>query len=864
MKPYIFWMGLVALDAARINLIPGGPYNISGGPRPGMLNVHLVPHSHDDVGWLKTINEYYLGAHNRRQVAAVQFIIDSVIDSLLENKDRKFIYAEVAYFSRWWRRQSKARRASVMQLLESGQLELTNGGWVSNDEATPTYVDIIDQHTMGATFIARELGSKFNPLVGWQVDPFGHSLFQAKAYEKMGMNAWFFGRSDTQDFAIRKATRNLETVHSGILAGSMKHYNAPSGFNWDISSNDDPMNDDPYLGQPNIQTRVNEFVNTCRKRAEWYNEPEEKTQHLMLTMGDDFNYEYAHTWYVNMDKLIHYANQDGRLNVFYSTPSIYTKERFNQHHRLNEKNDYDWFPYCDGDHTKADKNGNLTEIEGHAQWTGYFTSRPLLKRLVREASTALELCRIMEMALVKPGTVVEDIDNPVWLLWEAVSSAQHHDAVSGTAQQAVTDDYMRRLQEAMDACESFIDRHIGVESSKDTKSSRDHTYTSILTGDDASSKSDLGVDYYFAYYNSSDYATKERPGQPSGAYIFRPQCPEGNVSACRPTRIPEGVDWIKHRVENGSIHWSVGPIPDDNGVIGKEIVLIIEPKEPINNKEGRFFTDSNGFEWIDRKLNERKAWKYVVTDPVAGNYYPITAGISIVDSNKALVVVPDRSVGGSSLAPNQVEIMVHRRLFLDDNRGVVEPLNERGADGHGIVVNGSTRIMLVNSHGDDSRVPIKVPLDHIRPRLKLPNTLRGIDSIIPLYLPSLRSPSVVLTHFHRVNVSEFCVLGARDCVLMRIHHRDSGGQQVEINFNEIFHDSAKVFKVTETVLHGGMRVSDAQATKLHWSAKSEAPESSPSGNPMRVVLKPGDIRTFILEMQFQRPPPGQPNSIQVI
>jgi hypothetical protein len=29
-------------------------------------------------------------------------------------------------------------------------------------------------------------------------------------------------------------------------------------------------------------------------------------------------YANAHAWYKNLDKLIHYANADGRLNVFYS------------------------------------------------------------------------------------------------------------------------------------------------------------------------------------------------------------------------------------------------------------------------------------------------------------------------------------------------------------------------------------------------------------------------------------------------------------------------------------------------------------------------------------------------------------------
>ena len=33
--------------------------------KPDMLNVHLVAHTHDDVGWLKTIDQYYYGCESK-------------------------------------------------------------------------------------------------------------------------------------------------------------------------------------------------------------------------------------------------------------------------------------------------------------------------------------------------------------------------------------------------------------------------------------------------------------------------------------------------------------------------------------------------------------------------------------------------------------------------------------------------------------------------------------------------------------------------------------------------------------------------------------------------------------------------------
>uniref|UniRef100_A0A2P2KS67 Alpha-mannosidase n=1 Tax=Rhizophora mucronata TaxID=61149 RepID=A0A2P2KS67_RHIMU len=74
-------------------------YNTSQGIVPGKLNVHLVAHTHDDVGWLKTVDQYYVGSNNSIQGACVENVLDSLIPALLADKNRKFIYVEQATIS---------------------------------------------------------------------------------------------------------------------------------------------------------------------------------------------------------------------------------------------------------------------------------------------------------------------------------------------------------------------------------------------------------------------------------------------------------------------------------------------------------------------------------------------------------------------------------------------------------------------------------------------------------------------------------------------------------------------------------------------------------------------------------------------
>jgi len=147
------------------------------------------------------------------QHAAVQYILKSVTAALARNPERKFMYVEQGFFQRFWRESNAYDRNLTRTLVANGQLEFVNGGWAMQDEATPHYIDMIDQTTLGHKFIVAEFGPQALPTIGWQIDPFGHSSVQASLLSgEVGFDGLFFGRIDYQDHDIRTKNKELEFI----------------------------------------------------------------------------------------------------------------------------------------------------------------------------------------------------------------------------------------------------------------------------------------------------------------------------------------------------------------------------------------------------------------------------------------------------------------------------------------------------------------------------------------------------------------------------------------------------------------------------------------------------------------------------
>lgn len=414
--------------------------------KDGFINVHIVPHTHDDVGWLKTVDQYYYGSNSNTQKAGVQYIIETVMDSLKRNKDRRFIYVETAFFWKWWIKQSESMQEEVKNYVNYGCLEFIGGGWSMNDEAATHYHSIIDQMAWGLRKLNDTFGACGRPKIGWQIDPFGHSKEMANIFAQLGFDGFLLGRIDYQDKAFRWKTKSPEFVWRGskslgessdIFTGVLyNRYSPPPGFCFDLLCSDLPFIDDPDSFEYNVDDRVNDFIKYVDGATQIYN-----TSNILITMGDDFNYQDAEAWFINLDKLIYYVNkrqENGSLyNLIYSTPSCYVKainDETKDRTWLLKQDDF--FPYASDE---------------HSYWTGYFISRPAIKRYERIGNNFLQVCKQLYSLAGLGADDNKSLDN----LREVMGIMQHHDAVAGTEKQHVANDYSRQLERAISGCEEI-------------------------------------------------------------------------------------------------------------------------------------------------------------------------------------------------------------------------------------------------------------------------------------------------------------------------------------------------------------------------------------------------------------------------
>lgn len=115
----------------------------------------------------------------------------------------------------------------------------------------------------------------------------------------------------------------------------------------------------------------------------------------------------------------------------------------------------------------------------------------------------------------------------------------------------------------------------------------------------------------------------------------------------------------------------------------------------------------NGLQMMNKTLNHREQFFLKTNQTVSSNYYPIAYSIAAKDVNSAkeVTIMTDRTQGGSAGLRNRnnIELMQHRRMITHDGKGLVEPLDERDADGRGIRVKANYWMEIIDRNNMHSR-----------------------------------------------------------------------------------------------------------------------------------------------------------------
>ncbi|CAH2250872.1 alpha-mannosidase 2 [Pararge aegeria] len=426
------------------------------------LRVFIVPHSHNDPGWIKTFENYY-----KTQTRA---IFTNMVEKLKEGVGRKFIWAETSYLALWWTSDATSKEKEAFKsLLNSGQIEIVTGGWVMNDEANSHWLSVAQQLTTGHQWLIENLG--YTPKNGWAIDPFGHSSGQPYLLKLTGLDNSVIQRVH---YRVKKELglhRQLEfkwrQVWDGVGKTDMFTHMMPF-YSYDVPHSCGP---DPKIccqfdfkrlpgngitcpwGLPprkiivkNVNERASMILDQWRKKAQLY-----RSNVVMFPLGDDFRYDRANEWdnqYQNYEMIIDYINNKDEWNteVQFGTLQDYFKA---VHEEVKLTN----FPVLSGDFfTYADRNQHY--------WSGYYTSRPFYKNMDRVLLAYVRAAEIITSQACSSHAVSYitslQLRDRVEQARRSLALFQHHDGVTGTSRDEVREDYAKKMLDAIKHSQAVI------------------------------------------------------------------------------------------------------------------------------------------------------------------------------------------------------------------------------------------------------------------------------------------------------------------------------------------------------------------------------------------------------------------------
>ena len=190
--------------------------------------------------------------------------------------------------------------------------------------------------------------------------------------------------------------------------------------------------------------------------------------------------------------------------------------------------------------------------------------------------------------------------------------------------------------------------------------------------------------------------------------------------------------------------------------------------------------------------------------------------------------------------------MVHRRLGHDDNRGVAEPLNETGLDGHGLIVRSTHRVHLSTTVGAGKVLRSSAAQSLFRPIAMFEPTTAASKIAVTNY-SLLRSP--LPPNAHAVTIQS---LGGK-MLLIRIAHLYAIGEDVllsgdfTVSLANLVTDR-DIASCVETILPGTLPLADAPVTTYTLaeggSVTLPTVYPKPVGPTLDITLSAMQIRTF--------------------